>query len=112
MDCVFCKIVAGEIPVVHEYENDSVLVFKSNQPLAPVHLLVIPKLHITNFEFVKSDSEIQALGQIQKVIGELVKKFNLQAGYRVGVNGGKYQEVKHIHYHLMSDIDMTKGGVN
>lgn len=105
MDCVFCKIVAGEIPVIHEYEDDSVLVFKSNQPLAPVHLLVIPKVHITNFEFVKSDLEIQVLGQIQKVIGELVKKFNLQVGYRVSVNGGKFQEVKHIHYHILGGRD-------
>ncbi len=105
MDCVFCKIVAGELPVVREYENDSVLVFKSNQPLAPVHLLIIPKMHITNFEYIKSDLEIKILGQVQKVIGELIKKLNLQAGYRVSINGGKFQEIKHIHYHLLGGRD-------
>lgn len=104
-DCVFCKIVSGELPVVREYEDDAVLVFKSNQSLAPIHLLVIPKVHITNFEFVKSDSEIQVLGQIQKVIGELVKKLNLQKGYRVAINGGKFQEIKHIHYHILGGRD-------
>ncbi len=116
MDCVFCKIVAGEVPCDKVYEDDFVLAFKNIDPRAPIHLLVIPKMHITNFEYIESEADQKALGQVQKVIGGLVKKMDLKS-YQVLINGGSLQQVKHIHYHLMSGFTnprqiIQEGGVS
>lgn len=99
MDCVFCKIVAGELPVIKEYEDDEVVVFKSNRPEALIHLLVVPRRHIESLKIAKDD-DIQILGRIQITAKKMAEKFDISDGYRVLVNAGKFQEVPHLHYHL------------
>ncbi|MBI5358012.1 HIT domain-containing protein [Candidatus Amesbacteria bacterium] len=104
MDCVFCKIVSGELPVNKEFEDDDIVVFKSNRPETPVHLLVVPKRHIESLK-VAEDDDVQVLGKIQLMAKRMAEKFEIVGGYKVMVNAGKFQEVPHIHYHL-------KGGMN
>lgn len=103
MDCIFCKIVRGELPAKKIFENDHVLAFHDIQPAAPVHALVIPKKHIASMnEAGEEDREI--LGEVllaaQRVANELGVA---ESGYRlinnVGVDGG--QVVYHIHVHVL-----------
>ncbi len=96
-DCVFCKIVKGEIPSTKEYEDENTLVFKNINPVAETHLLVIPKKHIATF--LELDDEMDNLVHTtQKVIRD--KK--IESGYKLVVNGGKYQEIQHFHLHLLA----------
>ncbi|MDP1743580.1 MAG: HIT domain-containing protein [Candidatus Amesbacteria bacterium] len=92
------------MPVIKEYEDDEVVVFKSNRPEAPVHLLVVPRRHIESLKNAQ-DNDIQVLGKIQLMAKKMAEKFEISDGYKVMVNAGKFQEVPHIHYHL-------KGGMN
>ena len=102
-DCLFCKIVAGEIPSEKIYEDEKVLVFKDIHPVAPVHVLIIPKVHITNMNEVNSENS-HIIARVFEVIPELAKQFNMdEKGYRIicncGEDGG--QVVNHLHYHLI-----------
>ena len=102
MDCIFCKIAAKEVPSEIIYEDEKVLVFKDLVPKAPVHVLVIPKTHISSvMEINEENSEI--ISHIFKVIKKLSSKLNLQNGFRVINNCGKYggQTVNHIHFHVL-----------
>ena len=102
MDCIFCKIAAKEVPSEIIYEDEKVLVFKDLEPKAPVHVLVIPKAHISSvMEINEENSEI--ISHIFKVIKKLSSKLNLQNGFRVINNCGKYggQTVNHIHFHVL-----------
>lgn len=103
MDCVFCKISSGEWPSTKEFEDDFVMAFRDIKPSAPTHVLVVPKKHISNLESSEVSEDI--LGKLQKVVSDLVNKLELQSGYKVILNGGKYQEVKHLHYHLLGGGD-------
>lgn len=102
-DCLFCKIVKGEVPSTKVYETEDVLVFKDINPVAPVHLLVIPKTHIKDMnEITEKNSQIVA--HIYEVIAKVAKEYNIdEKGYRVicncGDDGG--QVVHHLHYHLL-----------
>ncbi len=101
-ECIFCKIIKGEIPSQKIYEDEQILAFKDINPLAPVHILVIPKKHIeTTNDLTKEDEAV--IGKIFTVIKKLAKENNLENGYRVvnncGEDGG--QEVKHLHFHLL-----------
>lgn len=103
-DCIFCKIVAGEIPANIVYESDDMIVFEDAHPVAPVHYLVIPKKHISSMNEIK-ETDIEVLGKIQLVIRDLAKKLGVaQNGYRVITNCGEDggQKVGHIHYHLLA----------
>lgn len=100
-DCIFCKIIAGEVPVTHEYSDAEVVVFKSNKPLASVHLLIVPRKHITSLKEVGDEDE-KVLGKIQITARKMAEKFGITDGYKVSINAGKYQEVPHLHYHLLS----------
>lgn len=104
MDCVFCKIVAGEVSVTKEYEDDEVVVFKSNRPEALVHLLVVPRRHIESLK-IAEDNDVQILGKIQIIAKKMAEKFGISDGYRVLVNAGKFQEVPHLHYHLKGGME-------
>ena len=102
-DCLFCKIVAGEIPSTKVYENDYVYAFLDIDPQAPFHAIVIPKEHI------KSAAEIDGtnshlIAKVFEAIGEIAKNENLEKGFRVVNNCGKQggQTVDHIHFHLLS----------
>ena len=96
-DCVFCKIVGNEIPREVIYEDDEFLVFPSNQPVADIHWLIVPKKHIETF----LDLDTEVLGMM-KIAQRLVKEKKLMEGYRLCFNGGKYQEVMHVHLHLLA----------
>lgn len=102
MDCLFCKIINGEIPTNKVYEDDEILAFKDINPKAPVHILVIPKKHISSAKEIKEDDEA-LIGKIFTVINKIAKEFNLENGYRIvnncGEDGG--QEVMHLHFHLL-----------
>lgn len=102
-DCVFCKIIKGEIPSDKVYEDEEILAFKDINPAAPIHILVIPKKHIASLvELEQGDEEI--IGKIYKVINKIAKEQGIDnKGFRVIVNCGKDggQEVNHLHFHLL-----------
>ena len=102
-DCIFCKIINGEIPSEKVYEDEEILAFKDINPAAPVHILVIPKKHIKSLlEVNEEDSKI--IAKIYEVINKIVKDMKMeQDGFRVIVNCGKDagQEVMHLHFHIL-----------
>ena len=101
-DCIFCKIVSGEIPSTKVYEDDTVLGFKDLSPQAPVHVLLIPKTHITSVDDVTPENSA-VVAHIFEVAAKLAKEFGLSNGYRIVTNCGEDggQTVKHLHFHLM-----------
>lgn len=102
-DCLFCKIIKGEIPSAKVYEDDEILAFRDIHPVAPVHILVIPKKHISILTDLKQEDEA-VVGRIYSVINKIAKQENIfESGFRVIVNCGEDggQEVKHIHFHLI-----------
>lgn len=108
MSCIFCKIIRGEVETKKVYEDELVLAFNDVNPLAPVHLLIIPKKHIESVNDL--DDELLA-GRMLVVAKELAKKKGIdQDGYkllmRVGDDGG--QEVPHIHLHLIGGAPLAE----
>jgi histidine triad (HIT) family protein len=102
-DCLFCKIVAKEIPVQAVYEDDKLLAIKDINPAAPVHILLIPKQHIASLNDVTGD-QIALMGHIQLVAAQLARQLGIaDEGYRLVNNCGKLggQDIPHIHYHLL-----------
>lgn len=104
-DCVFCKIVSGEIPSKRVYEDDQVIVINDLNPGAPVHVLVIPKEHTENI--LTASPEI--LVHVKKVLPEIVRKLDIaEKGFRVvvntGVEGG--QTVPHLHFHILGGKEL------
>lgn len=101
-NCLFCKIINGEIPTNKVYEDEDILAFKDINPKAPVHILVIPKKHIESAMDIKEDDEL-LIGKIFTAINKIAKEFKLENGYRIVNNckedGG--QEVMHLHFHLL-----------
>ena len=101
-DCIFCKIVAGELPSDKIYEDERVLVFKDLYPKADVHLLVIPKQHIVSLNEV-DDSHDELMGHMMRLMPKLAEEQGLDDGFRVIINNGPGggQVVFHLHIHLM-----------
>ena len=102
-DCLFCKIAAGEIPAAKVYEDDEVLAFKDIAPKAPVHVLIIPKKHLTSLAEA-ADADAALLGHIQVLASRLAQELGVaESGFRVVSNSGpdSGQEVAHLHYHLL-----------
>jgi histidine triad (HIT) family protein len=101
-DCLFCKIVAGEIPAKKLYEDDDVIAFWDISPQAPVHFLVIPKKHIAGPSSVTKEDE-QLIGKLIRVGGDLARENGVEDGYRVIFNNGTKagQVVFHIHMHIL-----------
>ena len=102
-DCVFCKIARKEIPADVVYENEDVIAFRDAHPIAPVHILVIPKKHIASIADI-SDGDTMLMGKLVASAKKIAQDLKiLEKGYkllfRVGKHGG--QEVKHIHLHLI-----------
>ena len=102
-DCIFCKIVKGEIPCKKVYENEYVLAFEDITPKAKVHILVIPKIHIKDLNGI-NENNINYITNIMSSIEEITKITNIdKSGYRVisnvGEDGG--QEVPHLHFHIL-----------
>lgn len=103
-DCLFCKIIKGEIPSTKVYEDDEILAFKDINPAAPIHILVIPKKHITSLATMNKEDEV-IVGKIYGVINKIAEDQGVkESGYRVIVNCGKDagQEVMHLHFHLLA----------
>lgn len=103
-DCIFCKIIKREIPSDIVYEDDEIIAFKDIQPAAPIHILVIPKKHISSLVELEKEDEI-LIGKIYTVINKVAEEQGVkEKGYRVIVNCGKDggQEVGHLHFHLLA----------
>ncbi len=102
MDCLFCKIVAGEIPSTKVYEDESVLAFRDIAPEAPMHILVVPKTHICCADAITPDNSA-VVAHIFEVIPKIVAAEGVTNGYRVLTNVGEDggQSVKHLHFHVI-----------
>ena len=107
-DCIFCKIVAGEIKTKKIYESTSVVAFDDINPVAKVHVLIVPKAHVESVLTVTS-RDSGAIIDMFVAAQNLVKKLNLGA-FRLAFNGGRFQHVPHLHWHLVSGdkIDWSK----
>ncbi len=105
-DCLFCRIVAGEIPSSKVYEDDDILAFKDIHPARPVHILVIPKKHITSLATVSTDDQ-GVLGRILVKANEIAVAQGSPDGFRVIINTGRVgqQEVPHLHAHIVGGPD-------
>ena len=101
-DCVFCRIVRGEIPANKLYEDEDVLAFHDIRPVAPVHFLIIPKTHVPTMYEVGM-AHHRALGKMLALAGELAKKEGAADGFRAIINTGRvgHQEVYHVHMHVI-----------
>ena len=107
-DCLFCKIINGEIPSKKLYEDEKILAFYDISPIAPVHFLVIPKQHIASVDAIDADNSAIVAYIFQK-LGELAKLAGIENGYRVISNCGADagQTVQHLHFHVLGGRDMT-----
>lgn len=101
-DCLFCKIVSGDIPAEIVYDDEQILVFKDINPRAAVHLLAIPKIHLTSLEDV-TDEHQMLIGHIMMQLPHLARAQGLPDGFRTIINTGPGggQEVGHLHIHLL-----------
>jgi histidine triad (HIT) family protein len=101
-NCIFCKIVAGQIPAQKVHEDDELLAFHDIHPWAPVHVLIIPKLHIVSMVDVRAE-HAGLLGRMMVLSSRLMKDLGVANGYRHVINTGRdgLQEVQHLHLHVM-----------
>lgn len=101
-NCIFCKIVRGEIPSKKVFEDEHVLAFHDIQPVAPVHLLIVPKAHVASLAEVQAQHE-PALGRMIGVAARLAAEQGSPDGFRLIVNSGRVgrQEVMHVHAHVL-----------
>ncbi len=109
-DCLFCKIAKGDIPSNKVYEDDEVLAFYDINPKAKIHILVIPKKHITSVAHIEKEDEA-LIGKIYTVINKIAEEKGFKdKGFKVIVNCGKDggQEVMHLHFHILAGEDLTK----
>ena len=110
MDCLFCKIIAGEIPSTKVYEDDKILAFRDIAPQAPTHILVIPKEHIGGVDEL-NENNAAVVSHIFAKIAEIAKQEGLENGYRVvsniGEDGG--QTVRHLHFHILGGRKLNTG---
>lgn len=102
MNCLFCSIINGEIPSKKVYEDDSCFAFSDINPQAPVHCLVVPKLHIESADMI-TPANSAAVSAIFEAIPKIAKELGLGNGYRVITNIGEdgCQSVKHLHFHIL-----------
>ena len=108
MDCLFCKIAAGEIPSKKAYEDEKILAFYDIAPQAPVHILVIPKAHVASVdEITEENSDI--IAYIFEKIPAIAKTAGIKNGYRVISNCGPdaCQSVKHLHFHILGGAQLA-----
>ena len=105
-DCLFCKIARGEIPSRKVFEDDEIFAFHDINPARPVHLLVIPKRHITSLATV-GDADAPVLGRMLAVANKLASENGSPDGFRVIINSGRVggQEVAHLHAHIVGGPD-------
>lgn len=110
MDCLFCKIINGEIPSAKVYEDEYVYAFKDIAPIAPIHYLIIPKTHISGAnEITEENSGLAA--KVFEAAAKIAKAENIENGFRIITNCGDDagQTVKHLHFHLLAGVKMGWG---
>ncbi len=109
MDCIFCSIINGDIPSKKVYEDDVCYAFADINPQAPVHVLVVPKLHIPSADAVNQENA-EIVAHIFTKIPEIAKSEGLDSGYRVITNVGEdgCQSVKHLHFHLVGGKKLSE----
>ena len=101
-DCLFCKIIKGELPGNFVYQGKEIVAFKDTHPSAPVHVLIVPKKHFA--DLLDAEKEDQALlGEIQLLAAELAKQLKIDKAFKMLVNNGRGagQAIFHLHYHLL-----------
>ena len=101
-DCLFCKIIAGDIPSTKVYEDETILAFRDIAPQAPCHVLVVPKVHIEDTNGITAENSA-VIAHIFEVIPQIAKAEGLENGYRVVSNCGPDagQSVQHLHFHIL-----------
>ena len=109
MDCLFCKIINGDIPSSKVYEDELIYAFRDIAPQAPVHVLVIPKEHLSSADDV-NESNSGVIARIFEKIPEIAKAEGITNGYRIISNCGAdaAQSVKHLHFHILGGKAMTE----
>ena len=110
-DCLFCRIIAGEIPSAKVYEDDKTFAFRDINPMAPVHVLVIPKTHVASMAAI-DEADDALLAACLRTVREVAKLEGVDAtGYRVVSNCGDdaCQSVKHLHFHVLGGRKMSEG---
>ncbi|MFQ5996462.1 MAG: histidine triad nucleotide-binding protein [Dehalococcoidales bacterium] len=103
MDCIFCQIAAGKLPSEILYQDEEVIAFRDIKPLAPTHVLVIPKRHIPSLTQL-TDAETPLIGHMAKVANQLAREEGVsESGYRLVISSGEQggQVVPHLHMHLL-----------
>lgn len=108
-ECLFCKIINGEIPSEKVYEDEKVLAFKDINPQAKVHLLIIPKEHIASLAEINEDNA-EIVSALALTANKLAKEYHLNSGFRVVTNVGSDggQTVEHLHFHLLGGEKLTE----
>ncbi len=109
MDCIFCRIVAGEIPADILYQDEEVIAFRDINPLAPTHLLIIPRKHISSLVHL-SEAESPLMGHMVSIANQLAKREGVsESGYRLTINCGEQggQLVPHLHMHLLGGRQLS-----
>ena len=106
-DCLFCKIIAGELPSTKVYEDETILAFRDIAPAAPTHILVIPKTHIPSVDGITAENSA-LVAHIFEVIPAIAKAEGLANGYRVVSNCGPHagQTVHHLHFHIIGGREL------
>lgn len=107
-NCIFCKIVKGDIPSAKVYEDEDMIIINDLNPQAPVHLLLIPKEHYANIVEM-SDAQAQTLAKCLKKLSTLTDKLGLQNGFRLVSNKGEdgCQSVGHLHIHILGGTKLS-----
>jgi histidine triad (HIT) family protein len=111
-DCIFCKIIKGEIPSTQVFRDEQVTAFRDIQPAAPTHILIVPNKHIDSVNVLGGEDE-QLIGHLVKVASQLAAQEGIAAdGYRLIINTGAHarQTVLHIHLHLLGGAPMKHMG--
>ena len=106
-DCIFCKLANGDIPTDMVYEDDKIAVFRDTAPQAPVHMLMVPKIHVASLDDL-TEENAELMGYMMLKIKDVCAQEGLENGYRVVNNCGEdgFQTVKHLHFHLIGGLKM------
>ena len=109
MNCLFCEIIKGNIPSSKVYEDEYVYAFRDINPQAPVHILLVPKVHSSSVDEINSENSVY-VAKIFEKIPEIAKSENLGGGYRVITNCGAdaCQSVKHLHFHILGGTQLIE----
>ena len=109
MNCIFCAIINGDIPSKKVYEDENVYAFLDINPQAPVHCLVIPKIHVASVDQINSENA-KIVSDIFAVIPKIAKELKLENGYRVVSNVGEdgCQSVRHMHFHILGGKKLSE----